>query len=214
MIKVGFDYDEPIFPWYDYAHKVSLAAGLADPEGEPPSAWDPTTTYGCTLNEWYDVINNEVKKGIDGMYGWPVKPHVAEAMRFMYRTGRYEIHLITARGQFGSYGADIVELTKSQLIREMIPHHSITFTQDKIATFRSLGLHYMLDDREPYYHDAVKANVEAYLLDERWNQDADVPANRRLFSTLEYIDLIMGRHGSSRAPISPAQRDHVTGARR
>lgn len=211
MIKVGFDYDEPIFPWYDYAHEVSIRAGLADRDGEPPTQWDPTTTYGCEPQRWYDALNAEVLKGNDGMYAWPVKTGVAEKMRQMYATGRYEIHIITARGQFGDYGANIKTITQSQILREQIPYDSLTFTQDKETAIRTLGLHYFLDDRTKYFEEATLAGAEAYLLNERWNQDAKV--GRRVYSTEEYIDKIMARHGNTKVALTDKQRDLVRGTR-
>lgn len=214
MIKVGFDYDEPIFPWYDYAHKVSVREGLADPNGDPPTDWDPTTTYGCTPQEWFDILDAEVRKGVDGMYAWPIKPGVSHRLQAMYATGRYEIHFITARGQFGSYGSDIKRLTKSQLVRENIPYDTLTFTESKGDTIRELGLDYFLDDRAKYFEEAEEAGAEAYLLDERWNQDFQVPPGRRIHSTIEYIDRIMQRHGTGRRVLTPTQRDFVRGAAR
>lgn len=205
MIKVGFDYDEPIFTWYDYAHDVSVREGLADPQGEPPTEWDPTTTYGCTLDDWYDVLNREVLKGNDGMYAWPVNPDVVKMMRYMYATGRYEIHLITARGHFGSYGDDIKRLTQSQIIREGIPYDSLTFTEDKGREIRLRGLNYFLDDRDKYFTEAEEAGAEAYLLDERWNRDFEAPPGRRVASTEEYIRRIMNRHGRTRVSLTKPQ---------
>ena len=64
LIKVGFDYDEPIFPWYDSAHIVSVRAGLADPDGEPPTQWEVTTTYGCSRQEWVDVEVDRIAREV------------------------------------------------------------------------------------------------------------------------------------------------------
>lgn len=213
MIKVGFDYDEPIYPWYDYAHEVSLREGLADPNGEPPTVWDPTTVYGCTQQDWYDVLNAEVRKEHDGMYAWPVKRGVVSAMQQMYATGRYEIHIVTARGQFGDHGEVIKRLTQSQILREGIPYDTLHFDKDKQAAIFNLGLDYFLDDRPNHWHESEAAGAETYLLDERWNQDFEVPPGRRVFSTQEYIRLIMNRHGSDRVSLTPTQRAVISGAR-
>ena len=209
MIKVGFDYDEPIFAWYDNAHDVSVKAGLTSPEAPPPTVWDPHSHYGCTIEEWFEVLNLEVLKGRDGMYGRPVKHSVVDAMRRMYTTGRYEIHLVTARGAFGDYGERIKRLTTEQVIREQVPHDSLHFTENKKDIIARLGLDYFIDDRDKYYLEAEAAGAEAYLLDERWNKDFEVPPERRVFSTVEYINKIMNRHGADRPALTAKQRDSL-----
>lgn len=208
MIKVGFDYDEPIFAWYDYAHKVSIAGGLTTPDAPPPTSWDPSTHYGCDIQAWYDLLSEEVHKP-NGMYTWPVKHEVIDWMRRMYTTGRYEIHLVTARGQFGSEGEAIKRLTTQQVIREQIPHDSLHFTEDKYSIIKRLGLDYFIDDRPKYWVESEAAGAETYLLDERWNQDFPVPNGRRVFSTQEYIKKIMEKHGADRVALTQEQRLHV-----
>ena len=194
-IKIGIDYDEPLFPWYDNAHQVSIAAGLTTADQPPPTRWDPHSEYGCTLEEWIAVLNAEVEKGRDGMYAWPPKKDAVDAVRRAYGLG-YEIHFVTRRGAFGAHGTKIKRLTKTQLIMESIPFDGLWFASGKkTATISRLGLDYFLDDRADHYFEASEAGAEAYLLDERWNRDLEVPEGRRVFSTAEYIDLIIRKHG-------------------
>ena len=49
-VRVGWDYDDVLFPWYDLAHAANIAAGTALPEHEPTS-WAPHEDYGITLEE-------------------------------------------------------------------------------------------------------------------------------------------------------------------
>lgn len=191
-IKIGFDYDEPIFPWYTYAHQASLRAGIALPEHEPTS-WAPHETYGCTLEEWIAVLDAEVQKGYDGMYGLPCDPDAVAAVRKAHCMG-FEVHIITARGSLGQYGDEIKRLTKSQKIREGIPG-TLHFAPDKFEVIRDLGLDYFIDDRPKHYEESVRAGADTYLLDATWNKDTDVPYGRRVYSTPEYVARIMAKSG-------------------
>lgn len=194
IIKVGIDYDEPLFPWYDYAHDASVAAGLTTQEQPPPTSWDPHSHYGCSIDDWYEALNQEVLKGADGMYGRPLKPGVVDDLRRLYTKG-YDVHIITARGSFGAFGERIKRLTVQQLIRENVPYMKLHFAPDKHQVIKDLGVNYMLDDRPKHYMEAESAGAETYLLDERWNQDFWVPASRRLYTLRQYVDLIIDKHG-------------------
>jgi hypothetical protein len=203
-IKVGFDYDEPIFPWYDYAHDVAVAAGLTRAEDPPPTAWDPHSHYAAlrkergepevTPQDWYDALGTEIAKGLEGMYGRPPKAESVAAIRKLYRLG-YEVHLVTARGSFGKQGQLIKRMTRTQVIREEIPNDGLHFAKDKTKVIRDLGLDYFLDDRPVHYLEAVDAGADVYLLEERWNKDFDVPYEKRVKTTAEYVDLIVKKHG-------------------
>jgi hypothetical protein len=189
-IKVGIDYDEPIFPWYDYAHDASVAAGLTTMEQDPPTQWDPTTVYGCPPDDWYEVINAEVRKGPAGMYGRPIKPGVAADLWRLHNRG-VEIHIVTARGQFGAEGKMIQDLTRQQVVKEIgLPKVRLHFTKDKFGVIKKHGIQYFLDDRYPYFQEAIQAGAKSYLLDERWNQQERVLRGHRLYTTRQYVDKI------------------------
>lgn len=195
-ITVAIDYDEPIYPWYDYAHDTALAAGLADEEMEPPTEWDPTTVYGCELQAWYDAIDAEILKGTKGMYARPVKPGVRAQLLRLQRRG-IEIHVVTARGQFGPLGHVIQQLTHAQIRNERLPVTQVHFAKDKLPVLQELALPgkktdlYYLDDRVNYIEDAWSWGFyNSYLLDERWNQDAYVFEKNRVFSTRQFVDLV------------------------
>lgn len=191
-IRVGIDYDEPIFPWYDYAHDAAVAAGLVREDQDPPTRWDPHSHYGCSIEEWIEVIDNEVLKGPNGMYGRPIKPGVAADLSRLIRRGA-EVHIVTARGSFGSLGERIKELTVQQVISEKVPYTELHFANNKYQIIKSLGLDFFLDDRYDYYLDARKAGARSYLLDERWNRNERVFRPNRLYTTRQYVDLICRR---------------------
>lgn len=189
-IKVGWDYDEPIFKWYDLAHKASLEAGIALPEHEPTS-WAPHETYGCTLDEWVKVLDDEVLKGDGGMYAAPLDEITKWQLHRLADVG-IENHIVSARGSFGELGDRVKELTLRQIEREGLPVASVNFAKDKVPIVNKLGLDYFVDDAPHNYEALVRGtNARVFLLDERWNQDLVVPAGMRLYSVEEYVDLIL-----------------------
>lgn len=195
LINLAVDYDEPYYPWYNYAHDSSVAAGLTTEDQEPPTRWDPHNHYGCTWEAWIDVLNKEVLKGDEGMYMRPPKEEAKEAVLRLYRNG-FGIHFVTARGQFGDYGKVIKQLTKRQLLREGTPYDTITFTRDKGAAAKRLNIHYAVDDRPEHYTQFKEAGAVTFLLDERWNKDFKVPKNLRVYSLTEVADRLIEVYGN------------------
>lgn len=194
-IRIGWDYDEPIHPWYDLAHQASLDAGIALPEHEPTS-WAPNETYGCSLEEWVAVLDNEVLKEEGGMYRAPLDQGVKWQLHRLAMLG-FENHIVTARGSFGVHGDRVRAITSEQIEREGLPVTSVTFNKNKSEVVNSLGLDYFIDDAPHNYEDLVaNTSAEIYLLDERWNQDLVVPEGRRLFSIEEYVDIILHKHAT------------------
>lgn len=195
-VKVGWDYDEPVFPWYRLAHAASLEAGIALPEHEPTS-WAPHEHYGCTLEQWVEVLDNEVLKGQGGMYAFPIDETTKWQFHRLANAGM-ENHVVTARGSLGSLGEIIKDLTRAQIDREGLPVTSLTFNKKKAEVVNSLGLDYFIDDAPHNYEDLVEncPNTEVYLLDATWNTDLVVPEGRRLFSAEEYVDVILRKHAT------------------
>jgi hypothetical protein len=207
-INVGIDYDEPIFDWYDEAHNVCLAAGVADPDAPPPTTWDPSSHYGITLEEWYEVLDKEILRGMEGMYGLPLRPERVEQVRRLYTLG-YGVHIITARGQFGKRTEMIKRLTRGQIVRSNMPYDSLTFAYDKADSARRLNLDYFLDDG-PRNFDGVQPVVPqgTYLLTKPWNIDHPVDPWYRMDSLEDFVDLVVNRHGDL-SQLTTAQRRHV-----
>lgn len=220
-INVGYDFDEPIFKWYDLAHQASVKAGIALPDHEPTS-WAPHETYGCSLEDWVAVLDNEVLTG--NMYHQPFDQDALESVKEIYSNG-FNVHVITARGSFGSNDEvrkKIRQVTKSEIIRQGLPFNSLLFAKDKVPVAKRLELDYMLDDAPHNFWPLLEAGVNVFLLDERWNrEDTSVtpfvageypkpgdPAGRRLFSTRQYGELILAQQGVQHV-ITPAQKHEV-----
>lgn len=198
-MRIGWDFDEPIFKWFDAAHNACLDAGLADPEMPYPTKWAPYEEYGCTKEEWVAVIDRQVMRGSRGFYGSPIDPEAVALLKRLDSLG-YENHIVTARGQFGTLGPVIKTLTREQVYRAGIPHESLTFTKEKGEVAAYLGLDYFIDDSLPNFWDVLGAGVDTFLLDCPWNRDDEivVPEGRRLASAEEYVNLIIDRHGDVR----------------
>jgi hypothetical protein len=194
-VNVGWDYDEPIFSWYDFAHEASIAAGLTTADAPGPTSWSPHDHYGCTPEEWYAALDAEVLKGLDGMYGRPAKPEAVAQVKRAHLLG-YNNYVITARGSFGTLGDRVKAITRSQVIRDNLPVNGVYFAKNKVAKALELNLDYMIDDAPHNFTDLYEAGVNVFLLDERWNRDFSVPEGRRLYSVEEYVDLIARNEGN------------------
>lgn len=200
-------FDEPIYPWYDLAHQASIRAGIATPDHEPTS-WAPHETYGCTLEEWVKVLDDEVLNP-EGMYRQPFKEGVIEIINRMYHRG-YGIHIITARGSFGDLGDKVRRITRSEIIKQGLHYTTLTFSKDKVPVAKDLDLDYMLDDAPHNVQPLLDAGINTYLLTERWNIDMDIDPARRVDSTFEFCKMIMDKHGlqyPARKPQKPWPTD-------
>lgn len=190
-IRVGWDYDEPCFKWYDLAHEASLRAGIALPEHEPTS-WAPHETYGCTLDEWVAVLDEEVLQENGGFYGAPLDPLVKLQMERVVEAGG-ENYIVTARGSLGIHGSRIKNLTRDQIRREKLPVAEVVFSPDKGRVVHTLRLDYFIDDRPKHWEEIAlfSPRTDVYLLDERWNRDFEVPSSKRVHSIREYVDIVL-----------------------
>lgn len=190
-VVVVWDYDEPIHPWYDLAHKASLAAGIALPEHEPTS-WAPHETYGCTLEEWVAVLDQEVLKGEGGMYLHPLDPDVLVQMNRLHEAG-VEQHVATARGSFGTLTDKVKALTLKQIAREGLPIQSVHFVgHDKAGILNELEADYFIDDSPKNYEDAVDGtHSDVYLWDAPWNQHMIVPETHRVYQRSAFVDIVL-----------------------
>lgn len=206
--QVGFDFDEPLYPWNELAHVASLKAGLCPPGTSRPPSWVPFEVYGCSAEEWYAVIDNEILNG--DMYLQPIDPKIVDGIKRMYTRG-YGVHIVTARGNFGPLGETIKKITLSSVIKAGLPHDTVTFTKDKVEAALSLHIDYMVDDHPKYHDPLVEAGVNSFLLDAPYNQDHPEkfwPEGRRVHDVFEYMRLIMDKHLRP-ADLTPAQRAHL-----
>lgn len=185
LFDVGFDIDDVLHPWGATAHELCRLAGLHD--GTPTYGWKMWEAYGCTEEQWGEVIGRAVVEG--GLYDVPPIPGSVEALRRLYWEG-HRIHLVTARG-FLTNGELIKQHTRDWLPEHAIPHNTLTFSKDKAAVARELGLDYFLDDGVHNFEqvDREAPNTQAYLLSAAHNLDYYTPF--RLETVDEFVDLIL-----------------------
>jgi hypothetical protein len=193
-VNVGVDFDEPIYPWYDLAHKASVKAGIAQPHHEP-TVWTPYEVYGCTAEEWYAVIDNEILNG--DMYHQPLDPERVALLNGLYDEG-LGIHIVTARGNFGPLGETIKQITLDSIEQAGLKTTSVHFVPQKVETALALGLDYMVDDHQKYHDPMIEAGVNSFLLDAPWNQDHPekyYPVGHRVKSLAHYVGIIRHEQG-------------------
>ncbi len=124
-LHLGIDIDDVIFPWYDRADTLCTIAGITN--GKEPKHWEMWEDYGCTKQQWLDVIEQGSVSG--DLYHAPPMPGANEALHRLHDAG-HVIHLVTARGYF-AHGDLIRKHTVDWLFHWDIPHDSLTFAKDK-----------------------------------------------------------------------------------
>lgn len=183
MARVGVDIDEPLFPWYDLAHKACEQAGIAN--GVTPTSYAPFEDYGCTRQEWLDALDVARK---NGMYLRAPIGGAAAALWKLTHAG-HSIHLVTARGQFAG-GARIKADTARWLYEWNIPHDSLTFAADKSL----IRVDYFIDDRMEHLNEVGAANdpiAALFLIDHPTNRGCDDRIAFRVGHIRDAVDWII-----------------------
>jgi len=187
--EVGIDIDDVVAQWYDDSHARCVQAGITN--GVTPKTWRPYEEYGCTDQEWYDVLNQALLDGY--LLEMGACPGALDALRALW-LGGHGIHFVTARGFF-QQGDLIREHTKIWLDILGIAYDSLTFTQDKGEAAVDLALDVFIDDHIRNYDKVEEAGVNAYLVDRPWNQPPD---HRRRVSGLDEFARRVLRAGAVR----------------
>lgn len=160
-MRIGYDFDDIVFPWYDRAHQHCVEAGITN--GVEPTTWTPYEEYGVTLEQWLEVLEQGTLAGTLTGRGRPYPGAVQELRKV--KTLGHEIIIVTARGYF-KHGHRIKAQTKRWLKTWKVPYDELYFTKDKA----SVALDMMVDDNVGNYDMLVAAGVETYLLNRPWNQ--------------------------------------------
>lgn len=180
-MRIGIDIDDVLYPWYETAHAICERAGITG--GNVPTTWRPFDSYGCTDQQWFDVL---AKATISGeLYGArPMRGTVRELERLLI--SGHTIHLVTARG-FMQHGNLIRSQTIDWLAAWGIPHHSLTFAKDKRAVITDL----FLDDAAHNY-DQLDDHTEVWLVHAPHN--GDHREGRRVVESLSrFVDIAVER---------------------
>lgn len=185
-MRVGIDIDDVLYPWYDVAHRVCEAAGITG--GVTPTSWNPYLEYGCTDQDWFDSLAAATLSG--ELYGADPFPDVIDQLERLVDAG-HTVHLVTARGNL-AHSVVIREATVLWVARHQVPHHSLTFADDKRAVLTDVFL-----DDAPHNYDQLDGHTEVWLLDARHNHDHRA-GRRRVASVAEFVDQVLQREVATR----------------
>jgi hypothetical protein len=159
-LRVGVDIDDVLYPWYDRAHAACVAAGITN--NVTPSSWSPYTDYGCTDQEWFDVLG---AGAIDGtLYNADPIPGALHALDRLRDAG-HTIHLVTARGALVR-GRLIRAATIAWLDDHQVPHDSLTFSTDK----RIVPVDAFIEDSARNVEQLEAAGITTYMVNRPYNQ--------------------------------------------
>lgn len=186
------DIDDVIFPTMASIHARAQDKGLHD--GTAKMAWSGWESYTlpngdpCPPEVYWDLWSEFALD--DGYINTPPIDDAVNALRWLYWEG-HKIHLVTARG-FMAHADDIRRWTGEWIEEYAIPHETLTFSQDKAAAQRDLGVafDYAIDDSPKNVQGLRLNNVRAYLLDHEHNESAEVPADWRTASLWEWAYII------------------------
>lgn len=177
-LTVGIDIDDVLFPWYDLAHAASVEAGITN--GVTPTTWAPYENYGCTDQEWFDVLSDALHAG---MYEADPIPGAVEAVRQIAEAGHH-VHLVTARGLL-AHGLKIKAATVAWVEAHDVPHAGLHFLNRKSLVRTDVSI----DDHWKHIDDLEGAGVTTYLVSKSYNQDRQHP--RRVSHIQEFADAIL-----------------------
>jgi hypothetical protein len=160
-MKIGLDIDDVLFPWSQHAHNACEAAGITN--GAQVTRWRFYEDYGCTADEFWEVVNAAY---VDGMLQRSPYPGVTDLLSRVRGDG-HSIHLVTARGFEGALAPMIRQHTVEWVAQ--IPHYSLTFSADKTVVLADV----FLDDSARNVEALHAAGRRAFLMDQPHNQSAD-----------------------------------------
>lgn len=191
---VAWDIDDVIYPWSETAHRACVAAKLGSAnEKTVPMTWDHHTHYGVDADAWYGLLAEITLNG--ELYGQEPDTVALQVIADLDRAG-VEQHFITARG-FMQHAELIREQTEAMFVKHVIPHASLTFTRDKGAEARRLGITHSIDDNVGNYEAFMAAGVDSYLKDFNHNRTYVVPSARRITDLWQFARII--KRGSAAA---------------
>lgn len=178
-LRIGVDIDDVVYPWYATAHAISEAAGITN--GNEPTSWAPFDQYGCTDQEWYDVLAEATLNG--ALYMQRPIPGAIEALERLHGAG-HTIHLVTARG-FLTHGTEIRLQTVEWLEALNVPHDTLTFSKRKAV----VPTDFFIDDSEKNVLELANHGVRTYMMNQPHNQHVDYPF--RVNHISEFVDEVL-----------------------
>lgn len=193
-LRIGFDVDDVLFPWYRRAHKVCTTALVTN--GVQPTSWHPYHEYGISRSKWERVLEGGIWDG-SLHSGRPSAPSVwaVQDLRRMTSDGTLPrgsvLVAITARGETfeGHDNSGLREVVQRQT-RGWLQFWGFEF--DEVIFSARKGEHeldYLIDDNPGNVRSVIATGGAGWVLDRPWNRLVDLP---RVHKLSEYVDLIVG----------------------
>jgi hypothetical protein len=187
-MRIGVDFDEVVYPWYERAHDVSTLAGITG-DCTRPLTWYPYQEYGCSKEEWWAALAEGTESGY--LYSASPMEGAIDALHLLREHGA-ALFIVTARGTASlPLGAQIRRLTRDYIDRWEIPTDGVFFTQDKEEVARSLKLTHAIDDRVQNALDFLSAGAISYLHDQPWNLGMTWPGIRRVPNLTTFAERVL-----------------------
>ena len=180
-MKIGLDLDGVLYPFHT-AYKRWLVHHVARfPADCPePTRWEFYEDWGLTTEEFLVEFENGVNSGWIFGHGNPFPGAVEQVQRLI--DAGHSIHIITDRF-IGDPGV-AAGSTSEWLSEYKVPYDTLTFSRDKTVIPTS----YMIDDKPANIAALAQTACIAYLLDQSWNQEADLP---RVKSVEDFVDIVL-----------------------
>jgi hypothetical protein len=188
MIDIMVDIDEVIAPTVDSIHQLAFERGIHDGV-EPMKIWHGWKQYGIPEDVYWDLWSDFA---LDGGYTKmvPIPGSVEALRRLAFERTDIAIHLVTARG-FLTHGDQIKGWTQEWVVEHAVPHNTLTFTGDKVASQAELGVRfdYAIDDSPKNFAALTADGVKTYLMDHPHNHD--VITKMRVYSMDQFVYTIL-----------------------
>lgn len=186
-MRVIFDIDDVLIPWAETAHQACMTAGLVPGHVTTWTQWGMWEDYGCTKDQWLEVINAMTKEG--GVYHAPPYPGAVEAMQKLVDAG-HDAFLVTARGFFAN--ADLIRQWTYEWVETFkVPGILYFARENKGEVAAEIGATHGIDDRRENVVSLLGAGVDAYLMNQPHNLSWDYVADRRVNSVAEFVERIL-----------------------
>lgn len=163
MAEIMLDVDDVLMPWAEEVRDLAVELGVIPP-GSTWKSWSQWEDWGITRSMWSAVVSVANDNGLYSKTA-PYVDAVNQINRLKWEG--HNIHVVTAR-----QGPLIASLTPNWFHDNGIAYTTMTFTQDKVAAQKTLGVEfdYAIDDG-PHNFDALTlAGVQAYLMDQPHNR--------------------------------------------
>lgn len=187
-LNIGWDIDGVLYnitkAYHVYLREVH--GRLDIDESSEAATYDWYTSHNISRPEFLAHLDDAVDKGHMFWSGDLYEYDVAAHIRKLRNLG-HKVHIVTYR--FSGSESKAEEATRFYLDSNEIEFDSLTFSEDKTI----VPCDYFIEDHIKNYDALDAAGVKVYLMDRLYNR-AENCTRRRVFSSAEYVDIILREH--------------------